>query len=80
MSLLIEMEDQDGIVKYAHYKEFKIEAESMRYNLSVLKEYSGDAGDSMISTHLHHPFITYDIDETAKGCATTKRMSYTQYT
>ncbi len=59
-SLRIELEDWDGVKKYAKYDYFKIKSESDGYELEI-GNYHGSAGDSL-SYHKGKKFSTYDRD------------------
>ncbi|GIX68242.1 hypothetical protein CEXT_170511 [Caerostris extrusa] len=50
-----------GEKRYALYETFWIDDESHKYTLHI-QEYSGDAGDSMISDHNNMKFSTKDQD------------------
>ncbi|XP_074042739.1 microfibril-associated glycoprotein 4 [Leptinotarsa decemlineata] len=68
--LLIEIVDRDNVKAHAHYKAFAIGSEAEGYNLSVLRDCTGDAGDSL-TTHLGEKFTTKDFDQDkhAQNCA-----------
>jgi hypothetical protein len=59
-SLRVEMEDWNGVKKYAKYDMFKIMSEEEGYKL-ILGDYHGNAGDSL-SYHNGKKFSTYDVD------------------
>ncbi|CAH1108632.1 unnamed protein product [Psylliodes chrysocephalus] len=64
--LLVEITDRDKIKAYAHYKGFGIGSETEGYALSVLKGFSGDAGDSL-KGHYNCKFTTKDLDQDKHG-------------
>lgn len=59
--LYIEMESFDKERKYARYDDFVIGSADEDYALKSLGNYSGTAGDSLLS-NLHQKFSTYDHD------------------
>ncbi|KAG5678255.1 hypothetical protein PVAND_007947 [Polypedilum vanderplanki] len=59
--LLIVMEDLTDVKKTARYSAFAISSETNWYALSVLGQYSGDAGDAL-SYHAGMKFSTFDVD------------------
>lgn len=63
--LLIVLENFEGEQRFAHYRTFAIGSESDDYELQVLGEYDGDAGDSL-SYHAGYKFSTFDNDN--DGC------------
>ena len=60
-TLLVELEDWNGVRAYAKYGKFKIGDEQAKYRLEV-GSYSGTAGDSLISEHNKKAFSTKDRD------------------
>ncbi|GFT65568.1 techylectin-5A [Trichonephila clavipes] len=60
-SLRFDLQSVDGERRYALYDTFWIEDESTNYTLNV-KEYSGDAGDSILGHHISQKFTTKDRD------------------
>ncbi|XP_017838774.1 ryncolin-1 isoform X1 [Drosophila busckii] len=68
--LLIVMENNEGVTKYAKYSHFGIDDEQNNYKLSTLGVYSGDAGDSL-KAHVGYPFSARDRDNDsyAQNCA-----------
>ncbi|CAH1155540.1 unnamed protein product [Phaedon cochleariae] len=60
--LLIEIVDRDQVTAYAHYKAFGIGPEKEGYPLKVLRDFFGDAGDSL-TDHLGSKFTTKDLDQ-----------------
>ncbi|KAI8493687.1 hypothetical protein Bbelb_286080 [Branchiostoma belcheri] len=79
--LYIELEDWDGVVKYAKYESFSVGSHSY-YRLSV-SGYSGTAGDGFADSS-SNPYLTgqpfsgrnYDRDASSGSCAGT-RSDYT---
>ena len=69
-SLLVELEDWNGVRVYAKYGRFNIGDEQAQYRLEV-GSYSGTAGNSLISEHNNMPFSTKDRnhDRTGGNCA-----------
>ncbi|XP_013386765.1 fibrinogen C domain-containing protein 1-like [Lingula anatina] len=69
--LRVDIEDANGVWRYAHYDNFAITSEKAKYQLTV-GVYSGNAGDSL-SNHKGQPFTTKDRDNDADGrnCAQT---------
>ncbi|XP_039988838.1 proteoglycan 4-like isoform X1 [Xiphias gladius] len=65
MVLRVELEDFDGAMEYAEYKQFKVASERLRYRLT-LGVYSGTAGDALRFSksydHNNRPFTTPDRD------------------
>ncbi|ALC40953.1 maker26 [Drosophila busckii] len=59
--LLIVMDNNEGVQKYAKYSHFAIDNEQNNYKLSTLGVYTGDAGDSL-KFHLGYRFSTRDRD------------------
>ena len=60
-SLRVELEDWNGVRKYAKYGRFNIGDEQAQYRLEV-GSYSGTAGDSLTSRHNNMAFSTKDRD------------------
>nr|CAB3245502.1 ficolin-1-like [Phallusia mammillata] len=65
--LRVELKDIDNETSYAEYSEFGVGPESTEYQCCVGGQYTGTAGDSMISTLAHHSangvgFSTRDRD------------------
>ncbi|CAL1287166.1 unnamed protein product [Larinioides sclopetarius] len=60
-SIRFDLQAVDGEKRHAHYDDFWIEDESNKYRLHI-DGYSGDAGDSMISSHNNQKFTTKDQD------------------
>ncbi|GIY56311.1 techylectin-5A, partial [Caerostris darwini] len=60
-SIRFDLKAVDGEKRYALYHTFWIDDESHNYTLHI-QDYSGDAGDSMISGHNNHKFSTKDQD------------------
>ncbi|XP_063425914.1 angiopoietin-related protein 7-like [Mytilus trossulus] len=58
--LRIDLEDWNGLQRYALFESFKVGDQSTNYKLTV-SGYSGNAGDSM-TYHNNMPFSTYDRD------------------
>ncbi|XP_037087326.1 microfibril-associated glycoprotein 4-like [Pollicipes pollicipes] len=56
--LRVNMEDFDGVKRYATYWKFKIRSEAVNYRLQV-GGYAGNAGDSL-TRHCGRPFTTWD--------------------
>ncbi|KAM7396564.1 hypothetical protein PAMP_019597 [Pampus punctatissimus] len=65
MMLFVELEDFDGVMKYAQYDQFRVASERMRYRLTV-RGYSGTAGDALRYSrsydHNNRAFTTPDRD------------------
>lgn len=59
-SLRIDMEDWNGVRKFASYDLFRILSEEEGYKL-VINGYQGNAGDSL-SAHNGRKFSTHDVD------------------
>ena len=59
-NLRIDLEDWNGVKKYASYETFQVSSEEEGYELTV-GGYKGDAGDSL-SSHNGKKFSTYDVD------------------
>ncbi|XP_074042740.1 microfibril-associated glycoprotein 4 [Leptinotarsa decemlineata] len=68
--LLVEIVDRDNVKAHAHYKTFAIGSEAEGYPLKILKDFTGDAGDSLVG-HLGAKFTTkdFDQDKNAGNCA-----------
>ena len=66
-SLRVELEDWNGVRKYARYGKFNIGNEQAQYRLEV-GSYSGTAGDSLTPRHNNMAFSTKDRD-TSSSCA-----------
>ncbi|GIY82036.1 techylectin-5A [Caerostris darwini] len=60
-SIRFDLKAVDGEKRYALYDTFWIDDESHNYTLHI-QDYSGEAGDSMISEHNNHKFSTKDQD------------------
>ncbi|XP_054086453.1 fibrinogen C domain-containing protein 1-like [Zeugodacus cucurbitae] len=60
--LQIELHDFNDDVRYAHYDSFAVGDESQKYELNILGNYSGNAGDSLLGYHDGEKFSTYDQD------------------
>ncbi|GIX82527.1 techylectin-5A [Caerostris darwini] len=60
-SIRFDLRAVDGEKRYALYETFWIDDENHKYTLHI-QEYSGDAGDSMISDHNNMKFSTKDQD------------------
>ncbi|XP_013384269.1 ficolin-1-like [Lingula anatina] len=68
--LRVDMEDVNGVWRYARYDNFAIASEEANYQLT-LGAYSGNAGDSL-SLHRGYPFTTKDRNNdalTSQNCA-----------
>ncbi|XP_011193326.2 fibrinogen C domain-containing protein 1-like [Zeugodacus cucurbitae] len=65
--LWIELKDFDNVTKYAKYDSFAIADEIQKYALSILGEYSGTAGDAMLTIHDGAKFSTFDQDNSERG-------------
>ncbi len=59
--LLIQLESFEGETAYARYGAFAVGGEAERYQMAVLGEYSGTAGDAM-RRHAGMRFTTFDQD------------------
>ena len=70
-TLRVDLEDFDGVKKYAKYSAFYVNDQETNYQLSV-GGYDGNAGDSL-SYHNGRPFTTRDRDNDGWGdnCAVT---------
>lgn len=69
----IELENSNGLMRYASYDSFAIGTEQQQYPLSVLGKFSGEDGDAF-SFHAGHKFSTFDRDNdmwAAGNCAQT---------
>jgi ficolin len=60
--LRIDMEDFNGLKKYALYSDFKIGTADDKYKLKSLGAFSGNVDDYLTKTHLNEKFGTYDQD------------------
>ncbi|XP_054716149.1 techylectin-5A-like isoform X2 [Uloborus diversus] len=60
-SVRFDLKDVEGNTRYAMYDLFWIDDEDHQYTLHI-KDYSGDAGDSMIAQHDGQKFSTKDKD------------------
>lgn len=71
-SLRVDLKDVEGNTRYALYDTFWIDNEDEQYKLHV-KDYSGDAGDSLILWHNDQKFSTKDKDNDLQegSCAQT---------
>ncbi|CAL4188917.1 unnamed protein product [Meganyctiphanes norvegica] len=76
--ILIELEDWDGEIRHAHYKDFHVAdntvVESKHHNYQLdISLYTGDAGDSL-SYHDGEDFSTFDSDndDATGNCAETR--------
>ncbi|GBN94856.1 Techylectin-5A [Araneus ventricosus] len=70
-SIRIDLQDFEGARRYAVYDTFWIDDENNKYTLHI-KDYSGDAGDSMTPNHDKQKFTTKDQDNDfhkEKNCA-----------
>ncbi|XP_067624881.1 microfibril-associated glycoprotein 4-like [Eurosta solidaginis] len=63
--LRIDMEDHEGVHKYAHYSDFSIFNEQSAYKMGILGIYHGTAGDSFMY-HEGQQFSAIDRDNDAK--------------
>ncbi|XP_045166315.1 fibrinogen C domain-containing protein 1-like [Mercenaria mercenaria] len=64
--LLVELEDFQKHVKYAHYSSFSVGDAASDYRLSV-DGYNGTAGDSLVFDHNGHGFSAHDADHDGAG-------------
>ncbi|GBN76341.1 Techylectin-5A, partial [Araneus ventricosus] len=60
-SIRFDLQSLDGEKRYAHYDSFWIDDENNNYTLHI-KDYIGDAGDSMSEVHDNYQFSTNDRD------------------
>ena len=74
-SLRVELEDSNGVRKYAKYGRFSIGDEQAQYRLEV-DSYSGTAGDSLFWRHNNMSFTTKDRDND-RGRITNCAVYYT---
>lgn len=70
--LLFVFTNLEGKILYSHYKEFQIGGEEESYAIKVVKDYSGDGGQSFL-THLNWKFSTLDKQDAYGGCVKTYR-------
>lgn len=65
MALRVELQDFNGLRRFAQYEQFRVASERLRYRLTV-GGYSGDAGDALrfsrMYDHNHRAFTTPDKD------------------
>ncbi|XP_063915209.1 techylectin-5B-like isoform X2 [Zophobas morio] len=73
--LLFVFTNLEGKILYSHYKEFQIGGEEESYAIKVVKDYSGDGGQSFL-THLNWKFSTLDKQDAYGGCVKTYRAPW----
>lgn len=81
VELHIQMQNFNGISKYARYDGFQIGSESNKYRLDNLGFYSGDAGNSL-GNHIYEYFSTYDYDNdrnSTANCASLRHGAWWYY-